>query len=663
MFKKENIKKFIVLALVFAFVFLVFAYMKVVAFNNGAKIDIVAETEDTMEYPVTDQLAWEHTFTYEADMIRGVLLKFMYSDETISDGLVTVDLYDVADGSLLGSSSLKLSSLSNIDYTVFAMPELIKNVKDKELRLSVKFSGFKEGEMYFYGVPGQDGQANAYLFKIISAGKDSFYTVLQIVYVCIIIAIMTVFVMALFSKKIKLENAYLVAGLLLGFVITLLIPVASAPDEYTHLYISYQFSNDMMGVESVVDGSLTMRYSDAMAYLQAKGLERNYYNEYFEGLFEKVESETLVDTGVGVSYAPRFLYFFSALGLTIGRSLGLGTVLTFLLGRWFNMIAFVLVTYFAMRKIPFGKAVVYVWALLPIMLQQTGSFSYDCLVNALCILIISLTLRFMYGEKHNAKKGFYMDVAILAIACYFLLPCKSYAFFPVVIMPLMLLVKYIKDNWEKIKRLLEKKPTIKKVVIGLLVICVIGAIVVVLYVLRTLLANADGNGAYIGWAKQCARPLGYYIKHPVELVSIVVNTLMASGEGYLIQMFGGSLGWLDVSVSMLFTLPMILMLIYAGMRREDEEQPITVGNKIWMWFVFLGVCACACFGMLMQWTPATSLFILGIQGRYFLPALVPAIVAIRTKTTQVSKNADKIIACVIPFLYIFIVSGIFRNKF
>ena len=186
-------------------------------------------------------------------------------------------------------------------------------------------------------------------------------------------------------------------------------------------------------------------------------------------------------------------------------------------------------------------------------------------------------------------------------------------------------------------------------------------ILVVGVILKSMLANADANGDYIEWADQYARTMGYHLKNPVGFATMFINTLWAQGEYLFFQMFGGNLGWLDIDLPTIFVLPFFLLLIYAGMRREEEDQPIGVCSKLWMWVVFFGICFLACLGMLLYWTPASSGIILGVQGRYFLPALILPAVALRTKSGCVSKDADKIIVYATVFAHLFIMTALFKD--
>jgi len=84
--KKENIKKIILIALVAVFAVFVCLYLRVVAFNNGAMLDIVSDNEASMEIPITDGLVLENSFTYDAEMLRGIMLKFAYDDDAVTAG-------------------------------------------------------------------------------------------------------------------------------------------------------------------------------------------------------------------------------------------------------------------------------------------------------------------------------------------------------------------------------------------------------------------------------------------------------------------------------------------------------------------------------------------------------------------------------------------------
>ncbi len=491
--------------------------------------------------------------------------------------------------------------------------------------------------------------------EILSSGKDEYYTLANVVFVCLMALIIYIGLKIFAKKKFVIEKIYLITSIVLGFCMTLIIPVGSAPDEPTHMYVSYDLSNKLMGVDKDSEGYLLMRKEDVDAYTQTKWLTREYINGYYSDLFNQDIDDELVVTDIEVSDSNYFLYFFSALGITVGRLLGLDSILMYLLGRWFNMLFFSGVTYFAIKKIPFGKSVVFVWALLPIMIQQTCSFSYDCVINALCILIIAMTFNFMYGEKYEKIKQKYVDIFMLVIACLFLLPCKEYALLPVAIFPLLILIKKAKEV------ILEKQYSKLKIYGTLALVCLLTVSASVVAI-KYISASTGTEGAYVEWAGKNANSVGYFLSDPIELVSIFKDTMLKNGTSYINQMFGGYLGWMEIAVPFIFVFPFAVLLLYAGLFHENEEICMTLGDRLWFVFVFLAVDFLACLGMLLYWTPADARFIEGVQGRYFLPALVPVVLSMRIKRLCGGRYKEKIISLMVPIMYIFVVTTILKSR-
>lgn len=491
---------------------------------------------------------------------------------------------------------------------------------------------------------------------------DSYFVIQLIIYFLILSLLAAGCMYAFFDKnyKIKPEKAYLIAGIVMGFVYLLLIPITAVPDEHTHINSAYNISNTLMGTEGNSD-TLMMRAEDAAHYYNSTNLVRDDYNYEFRDAFHKAVNRTMVDTGITVMKGNTQLYILPAIGITIGRLLGLSTTLVFLLGRIFNMAAFIAATYYAVKRMPFGKGVVTLWALLPITLQQTSSFSYDAPVFALSILIISTTLSMAYGGE-TGKKRRITDLSVMIISCILLLPCKGFALFPIVAFPLMLIPKYFKNNPEKAAVFKEKiRPWMKGVATGILVVFVCLAGFVIMKTIKRWLLPENINNNYIEWANHTGFTPGYFIKNPVRFFEIILNTIWIKSDVYFSQMFGGLLGWLDINIPFVFTLGFVLILVYVAMRKENEEQLIKNGERIWMIIVFIGIICTAVAGMLFNWTPNNADCIEGVQGRYFLPALVLGLIALRTKKTGVSVNSDRYGMMWTVFLHVIVVTTVFRN--
>lgn len=492
------------------------------------------------------------------------------------------------------------------------------------------------------------------------SGPDAYFVVQNIIYILLLILIVGVCLFALFDRaqKMKLEHMYLIAGLVLGFIFLLLLPLMAVPDEYTHLYTAYDVSDSMMGTHG---DTLMMRADDAGHKYQQVELDRSGFNSQYDGAFSKIGNAEMVDTGIVADQSPRYLYFLSALGITIGRLLGLSTTLTFLLGRLFNMLVFVAAAYYAVKRMPFGKGVAIVWALMPITLQQACSYSYDSPLFTLSILVIATTLSAVYGKETDKKKKI-TNYMVMIISCLLLLPCKGFALLPLVVFPLILIPRFVKAHPEQVARVKERvRPWMKVVAICVLalIVCLFG--VALVRVIRRLMLPENINNNYIAWAEHNGFTIGYFLKKPVHLLEILLNTVWYKSDVYLDQMLGGSLGWLEIDIPFVFVLGFLFILVYAAMRKENEQQLIRNGERVWMVLVFAGVSLLALAGMLLYWTPNNAVVVEGFQGRYVLPALVLGVLALRTKKTSVSEYADHYAIMWTVFLQFLVVTAVFRE--
>ena len=155
--------------------------------------------------------------------------------------------------------------------------------------------------------------------------------------------------------------------------------------------------------------------------------------------------------------------------------------------------------------------------------------------------------------------------------------------------------------------------------------------------------------------------MGYLLKNPIYIVELLLNTMMYKFDVYLSQMLGGSLGWFTIQIPYVIVLGFLVVMVYAALRKEKEPQLISVGERTWMWMVVAGVCALSMAAMLFYWTPISYRTIEGVQGRYFLPVLPLALVALRTRRTCVSDHAESYAAMWTALLQVFVVTAVFRG--
>ena len=87
----------------------------------------------------------------------------------------------------------------------------------------------------------------------------------------------------------------------------------------------------------------------------------------------------------GIAQAP----LEQVIKIALGRLLHLNSVPTFYLGRMMNLLLFAILGMLAVRKMPFGKNILFATALLPLTLQQVASYSYDSVIIAFAFYYVA----------------------------------------------------------------------------------------------------------------------------------------------------------------------------------------------------------------------------------------------------------------------------------
>lgn len=226
------------------------------------------------------------------------------------------------------------------------------------------------------------------------------------------------------ARKPEIHHLFLLIAIPLGILYLFLFPPGTVPDEKTHLQASYRLSNVFLfDFEETEDGTIHMRQEDAdYTPLLVDECSFSLYNSVLRSSSLFCRDDTIVEAesqAASLGNAP-FGYIVPALGITVGRILHLGTVPTCFLGRLFNLLLFVFLVYFSIKKIPFGKAAMALMGTLPIALHTAASFSYDATINGLGFFLIAYCLYMAFGERSVSLQ----DIILTSIVSLILAPCK-----------------------------------------------------------------------------------------------------------------------------------------------------------------------------------------------------------------------------------------------
>lgn len=99
---------------------------------------------------------------------------------------------------------------------------------------------------------------------------------------------------------------------------------------------------------------------------------------------------------------PPLPYLPAAVGLWIGRSIG-GNVGAFFGARFAQMVSFVVLVWFALRLLPWGRPFLFAVALIPASIQLSGTISADPVTNGLAFVTIAGILR-LIDQTHRSGR-------------------------------------------------------------------------------------------------------------------------------------------------------------------------------------------------------------------------------------------------------------------
>lgn len=444
--------------------------------------------------------------------------------------------------------------------------------------------------------------------------------------------------------KDRLHKLYLFVGVIVGTMFLIMIPIFCVPDEIFHFKDAYHVSNEMLGIHDPDEDTLTMRECDTkMKMNKTEYGNPIVYAKYIRSIFSGIVShETdLVVTDTGKNYGQDYLYIIPAIGLTLARLLHLGSTQMFLLGRFFNLLFFVACMSYAIKKTPVGKLGFFGIGLLPIVLQQAASLSYDVMINALAIVTVAVSLALL--DEESASKMKIRDYVVYTLAIGFLIPTKGHAYMLFALLPIWILLK----NWWKMRKaglakVFAKGSLCRKL---LFVLCGVVAINLIVFVVQKTIGSSGPAATIfaphmIEWCDQ----EGYYVdvlmENPDLRFQIIYKTFAIYFDEYWAETFGNALGWMNIEVPPTLIYIWFLLMAVLFMKRKQEKMLTTGWDKVILCLIFVLTVGFVLAGMLFGWTPMVYNYVLGAQGRYFIPVLALPLLLMRTAKIEIDEEYD-----------------------
>lgn len=658
---------FLIFTLVFLTVFAVRHYVRHVRGYADESIKIVRIMTDNMPFETLEDGS---TLTQEFSVAEA------FQGFSIRMGALQADMQGAMEVTLLNDKEEKvyawkyqLKDMNPLGFINFTLPEDVTTTKGA-YKIVCKMENDSAGKFVYYRTPSDVFTGwNCTLNDVaqpwdieISVFKNNtshYYSYIGYFYwgmffiICALIIGVTFFGI---RKKCKIEFVFLAYMMVFGFIYMFVLPPYSAPDEIAHFGTAYDISNRFCHLGSDTT-DVTMRLEDASSQYRAiPNIDTYDYTK--RHMFQHAsQKELTVVGGMRIYTSNHTTHFIAGIGIFIGKILGWGNVPTTYLGRMFNLILYTLVVFFAIRIIPFGKMVLFSISVMPMMLQLACSYSYDAFINPLAFLTIALILKYIYDASVIRKR----DILGLIILATLLGPCKiiySCIFLLCIFIPrikfknkihysiaiigiaLGILLPNVYYNFAIIKNMVGK-PQVEQSVSAVDETANTAESTDTVATSET--TQTEGVVETTETAQTAIANSEYYtatwcIHHPWETIKLYVRTSVCFGVTYVMGTIGKQLGWIEIGIPSYFILGLGLLLFLSFFEKNKYSDQIKMKHRIVTFFVFFVVYVLAHASMLFGWTSIKSNLILGVQGRYFIPALPVFVVLFSNKKASLPKS-------------------------
>lgn len=397
------------------------------------------------------------------------------------------------------------------------------------------------------------------------------------------------------ARRLTVEKKFLLFVIPLVIIYLILFPPGAVPDARSHFMATYRFSNLLLGRPEWV-----ARADDAFFFnhcwqhhvntaVYTRVVESNFHFFVQDSALVPVEPYTEMSFYSFFSYLPQII------GVVAGRIFMLGTIPTLYFARILSSLTYILVIYWAIKKTPSGKHIMFLVAVLPISLMLAGSFSYDMMLIAASIAFISAVLNDSFIE--------------IIVWAFLLGSIKGGSM--LVLIPIVLILK---NKWK-------------------VIITFVSAIISV-FLFDWLLPQiglfqfgTEGSGTYTAF---------YVFEKPIRFFEMLLKTYIEGADQLVGEALGSRLAWLIDTIPIVFVGALFVLGWIMASHEKDQKNVLT--TRKWVWYIPVILSAAITPVMLLSFTPVGSDIIQGLQGRYYLPLLIPILFLISKQNFYAGEN-------------------------
>lgn len=365
-----------------------------------------------------------------------------------------------------------------------------------------------------------------------------------------------------------------------------LVPGELAPQELRYPIVYRDFAYRQQGSTGVIDSDYWQRYGRAS--LDERGFVRR-----------EIDTKSV--------YSPALLLPQAVVMQIAGRLVELPALAVFYLCRLAGLLSYLILVWLAIRRLPFGKWILLVLAASPMALFQAATITPDAISNGIGFLFVAGCLRLADGERMD-----WSGVQSLVLLVFLLFLAKL-NLIPLVLLPFLLL------------------PPSRFASRGLYLFLLAATLFLFLVEVAgwNWIASRNFSALLLDEANPGAQ-LRFLLGHPFAFLGTVARDVSANGWTYF-------QGWINGYGYYYWTPPrmvtgMYLLGLAAGLWSDSTAFPKNRNARPVLLLVFLAGYAATIASLYISYTPVGAGQVLGVQGRYFIPLLLPLLLVVGSFT-------------------------------
>lgn len=304
------------------------------------------------------------------------------------------------------------------------------------------------------------------------------------------------------------------------------------------------------------------------------------------------------------------IYTPAALGVMLGDLLSDSPAVIYYCGRIMNLLVVCGIIIYALSLVKKHRSILLAVIMIPMFLQQAASYSYDGILNALCILVIAYAIRFLTTDVKIRKRDFIIIALALLLIGLVKIP------YIIVVTPL-LFVKREKFGRSRVTKWI----FLGGVLLGAMAI----------YAFDGYLSTAGAETLVVD-INQRGLPFSTLFAHPRASIKMLLTTILTQSWGYLVGLIG-FFGWFFFSLNPLLVITYVVFLAVVVL---SEQISISRSARFLSLFASFAAISGIFLAMYLSYTTAGAPIIEGVQGRYFLPILPLLMFSLLPQKSQIT---------------------------